>query len=305
MRARSLKPGLFSNELLGKADPLITILFEGLWCSADKEGRLEDRPLKLCGQIFPYRRSVTEKRVDKWLQWLHDEGFIARYQVDGKAYIQIIEFKKHQRPHQNEQPSKIPPLSSIHGAPRSTSSSTKVASEGEPNTQALRSDSYNSITLTPDSHIHTEGQVHQGTKSGGPPTSGEEPRLPPISDPERDTRDPRKPFARIQAVYPKGAHPPNLMLAQHNCCVLIERFDQTWNSLRAAAERYAAYVDAGGVSGPQFVMSIHKFFDPANDAKPWLSPWDPPPTKSEQRQSKALSETEQWLREKVGKHAAP
>ena len=72
MRARNLKPGLFKNEILGSADALLTILFEGLWCMADREGRLEDRPLRICAVIFPYRRTVTERRMNTMLQWLFE-----------------------------------------------------------------------------------------------------------------------------------------------------------------------------------------------------------------------------------------
>lgn len=112
MRSRNIKPGFFHNEVLGSADPLLGILFEGLWCMADREGRLEDRPLRICAVIFPYRRKLNEQAVDKMLTWLDHENFIRRYSVDGKRYIQVLEFSKHQSPHVKEPPSKIPALSS-------------------------------------------------------------------------------------------------------------------------------------------------------------------------------------------------
>lgn len=119
-RARNLKPSIFKNEILGTADPLYTILFEGLWCHADREGRLEDRPMKLKAEIFPYRNLD----MDSMLSWLsqHKDGkgnpqFIVRYSVDGEKYIQIINFKKHQNPHIKEHASTIP-------APDSDSSQT-------------------------------------------------------------------------------------------------------------------------------------------------------------------------------------
>jgi hypothetical protein len=117
MRARNLKPGFFRNELLGTAEPLISILFAGLWCVADREGRLEDKPLRLCAELFAYRRSVTAKKVDKMLDWLNSQRFIERFVVDGERYIQVLEFRKHQNPHTHEAPSKIPALRSVsHGA---------------------------------------------------------------------------------------------------------------------------------------------------------------------------------------------
>lgn len=107
-RARNIKPGLFKNEVLGVADPLLTILFQGLWVLADREGRLEDRKLRIKAEIFPYRDGVD---VDSLLNWLMNEGFILRYETNGSKYIQITNFKKHQNPHKNESPSEIPPPS--------------------------------------------------------------------------------------------------------------------------------------------------------------------------------------------------
>lgn len=104
-RARNIKPGLFRNEILGIADPLYTILFEGLWVLADREGRLEDRPLRIKADIFPYRDGLS---MDSMLDWLATNGFIVRYEVNGAKYIEILNFKKHQNPHKNETESEIP-----------------------------------------------------------------------------------------------------------------------------------------------------------------------------------------------------
>lgn len=108
-RARNIKPGLFKNEVLGVADPLYTLAFEGLWMLADKEGRLEDRPLRIKAEIFPYRDKV---QIESILNWLHSNGFVQRYTVGGCRYILILAFKAHQNPHKNEIESVIPPPNS-------------------------------------------------------------------------------------------------------------------------------------------------------------------------------------------------
>lgn len=110
MRARNIKPSLFKNEVLGTADPLLTILFEGLWCEADREGRLEDRPLRLKAEILPYRNDAD---IDAMLKWLSDHGFIARYEALGTKVIQVLKFSEHQRPHNNEVESVLPPMDAI------------------------------------------------------------------------------------------------------------------------------------------------------------------------------------------------
>jgi hypothetical protein len=103
-RARNIKPGFFMNEDLAECDLPARLLFIGLWCLADREGRLEDRPKRIGAFVFPYE----DYDVDALLNQLHEHGFILRYEVDGGKYIQIINFKKHQNPHPKEAASVIP-----------------------------------------------------------------------------------------------------------------------------------------------------------------------------------------------------
>lgn len=105
MRARNIKPGILRNEFFGTADPLLTLLFQGLWMLADREGRLEDRPMRIKADVFPYR----DFDINGGLTVIQREGFIRRYEVCGKRYIQITNFREHQRPHSTEARSVIPP----------------------------------------------------------------------------------------------------------------------------------------------------------------------------------------------------
>jgi hypothetical protein len=106
VRARNLKPSLFKNEVLGLADPLFTVVYEGLWCLADREGRLEDRPARIHIELNGLRTFDGTARA---LEWLADKGFIVRYRVGRANYIQVTTFAQHNRPHPNEPPTKIPP----------------------------------------------------------------------------------------------------------------------------------------------------------------------------------------------------
>lgn len=106
-RTRSIKPGFFDNEVLGGLPPLTRLLFIGLWCIADREGRLEDRPKRIKKTLLGYD-DVSTSDVSKMLQALHDAGFIIRYTIDGEEYIQVVNFAKHQNPHVKEKPSEIP-----------------------------------------------------------------------------------------------------------------------------------------------------------------------------------------------------
>ena len=97
MRARNIKPAFFQNEVLTDVDPFGRLLFIGLWCLADREGRLEDRPKRIKMQLF----AMDDVDVPALLDDLDRLGFIRRYEIDGAAYIQIVNFSKHQRPHSN------------------------------------------------------------------------------------------------------------------------------------------------------------------------------------------------------------
>jgi hypothetical protein len=146
MRARNIKPGFFKNEQLAECEPLARILFVALWCLADREGRLEDRPKRIQIEALPYDACDCEKLLSQ----LNRKGLIFRYEVGAVRFIQIPKFADHQRPHTNETPSIIPPP-----AEALARQETNTCSHGDkrlsPWEQALRPDSLIPDSLIPDS----------------------------------------------------------------------------------------------------------------------------------------------------------
>lgn len=108
-RSRNIKPAFFKNEYLSQMSFEARLLFIGLWTLADKRGRLEDRPLRIKAELFPFE-SVDMDRLLEELASI-PEHFIIRYEVKGERYIQVVNFHKHQNPHHRETESLIPPLS--------------------------------------------------------------------------------------------------------------------------------------------------------------------------------------------------
>lgn len=129
MRARNVKPSFFQNEQLAELPFEARLLFVGLWCMADREGRLEDRPKRIKMNVFP----ADSIDIVPLLDGLESQGLIERYEAQGIACIYIPKFVEHQRPHQNEQPSKLP---------------TKVASASH---QGTKDFALNPSSLIPDS----------------------------------------------------------------------------------------------------------------------------------------------------------
>jgi len=110
MRSRNIKPGFFENEDLAELPPLARLLFAGLWCYADREGRFEWRPKKIKACILPYDKDGVSGHLDA----LTVNGFIRKYEVDGKEYGQVVHFLDHQKPHPHEARSKIPEYNQCH-----------------------------------------------------------------------------------------------------------------------------------------------------------------------------------------------
>lgn len=103
-RIRTIKPEFFFDEELAILPFQVRLFFIGLWTQADKSGRIEDRPICLKANILPY----DEFNADDALNVLSPK-FVRRYQVEGRRYLQIVSFSKHQRPHNTEAESHIPP----------------------------------------------------------------------------------------------------------------------------------------------------------------------------------------------------
>lgn len=159
MRARNIKPGFFTNEDLAELEPMGRLLFIGLWTLADREGRLEDRPKRIKGALFPYDNCDVDPLLDELQKW----GFIKRYQSQGVKCIQIINFSKHQNPHPREAKSVLPepPAAEEYveeytidmpSHEKALPSNEKVIPSHE-KALSSRADSLNPLSLNPDSLI--------------------------------------------------------------------------------------------------------------------------------------------------------
>ena len=127
-RARNIKPGFFTNEDLAECTPWARLCFAGLWTLADREGRLEDRPKRIKGLLFPSDTIDVEPLLQELARW----RFILRYEVDGCRLIQILQFNKHQNPHHREPPSELPPPQSPGLDPVGNTSKPQASPPSQP-----------------------------------------------------------------------------------------------------------------------------------------------------------------------------
>lgn len=107
---RDLNPEFFTDEELAELPFNTRLWFAGLWCQADREGRLEDKPKQLKTKIMPYDNIDPEKILQLLAKpkKYNNKPFIYRYSVKGKRYIQIVKFHRWQNPHHTEVHSIIP-----------------------------------------------------------------------------------------------------------------------------------------------------------------------------------------------------
>lgn len=169
MKSRIIDPLFFKDEFIGELEPLAMVTFIGLWCLADREGRLEDRPKWINAELFPYSNVITCDDIERQLNTLSTiHPFIQRYTVDGKRFIQITNFSKHQHVHPHERRSIIPKCTDVitchamSGALTSTLTSTSyplkppteefaLSAEAEPSSPSkVRRSKRNSTDYTPD-----------------------------------------------------------------------------------------------------------------------------------------------------------
>lgn len=275
MRARNLKPGLFKNEILGEADPLLTILFEGLWCMADRAGRLKDLPLRICAELFPYRRKLKENHIDEMLWWLVERKFIARYENSDGRFIQVLEFAKHQSPHKSERASEIQELRSDSHRTRTLPARGHARRLTE--AAALTPDSG---LLTADCGLLTEDSPHP---MQAPAESGIENRV----SGAMEVKPPPEPLSQsahmarldsLKAIYPKGIYRQSEWQLVEREVDRAEEDGEVFEVIFAGAQRYRAQCDATGSTSTQYVTSPVKFVQERHFLEPFPLPEKRAPT---------------------------
>ena len=186
MRIRSIKPEFWEDEVMASLHPHARLLFIATWQLADKNGVLEHRPAWIKAKVFPYedweaigkhlgstREAPGNTNFDGVLRSLIDHGFLVEFTADGRDYLYVRNFKKHQRINGKEAVAK-----SVNPCPP-----TDIESEKHPR----------STREAPEKHLGAQeqgaGSREQGMVPPLPPVPVEGP---PQTPPEEDKKEEEK-----------------------------------------------------------------------------------------------------------------
>jgi hypothetical protein len=119
-RIRTVKPDYPKHRKVRAVSRDARLLNIHLWNLADDEGRLQELPQWIIGEVFPTDEDVTPVVLREWLGSLHDAGLITRYEARGERYIECHDFIDHQvinKPRPSEIPAPDAALSDSRTSP--------------------------------------------------------------------------------------------------------------------------------------------------------------------------------------------
>lgn len=120
MPQRFLRPGIRTSERWNKAGFFAQSLYVGILTLVDDFGRYDGRARLLHGECFSLRDDVKPHQTAAALKELSSCGLIQLYGIEGKEYLQVLQWQERSRSEQSKFPD--PPEQSAAGPQESASS---------------------------------------------------------------------------------------------------------------------------------------------------------------------------------------
>lgn len=96
MPNRIIKESICTSDTMDALSWFEEVFFYRLVVNCDDYGRMDARPAILRARLFPLK-TVTDKQMEQALQSLRSADIIDLYVVDGKPYLQMRTWEKHQQ----------------------------------------------------------------------------------------------------------------------------------------------------------------------------------------------------------------
>ena len=96
MANRILKESICTSESLRHLSWFDETVFYRLIVNCDDYGRFDAREDLIKGRLFPLKRDVTLASIKSALKALESEGIITLYEHEGRPYLELVNWTKHQ-----------------------------------------------------------------------------------------------------------------------------------------------------------------------------------------------------------------
>lgn len=96
MPNRIIKESICTSDTIDQLSWFEEVFFYRLIVNCDDYGRFDARTPILKARLFPLK-SVTEKQISDALHKLSTVGIVALYEYDGRPYLQLVTWDKHQQ----------------------------------------------------------------------------------------------------------------------------------------------------------------------------------------------------------------
>lgn len=126
-RIRTIKPDFFMSDDIGDLTVMSRLLYVALWTHADRRGIIRYQRTALMVQCMPFEMD----QFDGCMAELIGKRQIEEYEVQGKKYLYLPTFTKHQRPHHTEKDSDDPAPESLNNGDLTDKSPLDNAQEGK------------------------------------------------------------------------------------------------------------------------------------------------------------------------------
>lgn len=98
MPNRIIKESICTSEDINNLTSDEEVFFYRLMVNCDDFGRMDARPQVLLAKCFPLRiGKIKTLDIEKWIQSLAKQNLITLYKVDGKEYLFLTKWDKHQQ----------------------------------------------------------------------------------------------------------------------------------------------------------------------------------------------------------------
>lgn len=257
-RIRTVKPELARHEGLFELERETGLPIRFAWAmlpgSCDREGRFKWRPRDLKLDILPYDDCDFSRVLDAWLT----RGYLVKYRVGREWYGCIPTFHKHQNINNRESASTLP-------ATETADEVIDHSNQAHTNATGTRDSRVDDAPPTPLVQDQGEGKGREGKNT----TASSTPTLQVVS---RETE--AEWFLDFKLAYPHRTGDQGWRKAQKAARARMSE-GHTADEMIEGARRYAAFCDATGKTGSEYVKQAATFLGPD---KSFMLPWDIPPS---------------------------